>query len=131
MKSERFFTGEPVPAPVFDKPVTQQSIFDRVVRHYRKQRRRCPVEGECHYRLSDDECFIGPLIGDEHYDPTLEGHPVRELLKIFAMPIWFRIHVDFIEELQRIHDNETNWVDGIMDMVLEMFAEDHDLRMPA
>ena len=131
MKSERIFKGQPVPAPVLDKPVTPQSIFDRVVRHYRRQRRRCPVEGECLYRLIDDECFIGPLIGDEHYDPAMEGHPVRELLKIFPMPVWFRIHVDFVEELQRIHDNESNWGEGIMDMVLEMFADEHGLRMPA
>jgi hypothetical protein len=131
MKSERVFEGRPVPSPIPDKLVTRQTIFDRVVRHYRKQRRRCPVEGECLYRLGDDECFIGPLIGDEHYDPTMEGHPVRELMKIFAMPGWFHTHIDFIEELQRIHDNETNWCDGIMDMVLEMFAEDRDLEMPA
>jgi hypothetical protein len=131
MKSERIFEGRPVSSPIANKPVTQQTIFDRVVRHYRKQRRRCPVEGECLYRLGDDKCFIGPLIGDEHYDPTMEGHPIRELMKIFATPVWFRIHVDFIEELQRIHDNETNWGDGIMDMVLEMFAEERGLEMPA
>lgn len=130
MKSERVFKGQPVPAPVLDKPVTPQSIFDRVVHHYRMQRRRCPVEGQCLYRLSNDECFVGPLIGDEHYDPSMEGHPVRELLNTFAMPVWFRIHVDFIEELQRIHDNETNWGDSIMDMVLETFADEHGLRMP-
>ncbi|MBV8795984.1 MAG: hypothetical protein JO136_13715 [Hyphomicrobiales bacterium] len=130
MKSERIFEGQPVPAPILDKPVTRQTIFDRVVRHYRKQRRRCPAQGECLYRFGDDECFIGPLIGDRHYDPTMEGHPVRELMKIFAMPAWFRIHIDFIEELQRIHDNETNWGDGIMDMVLEMFAEKRGLEMP-
>jgi hypothetical protein len=130
MKSERVFKGQPVPAPVLHKPMTALSIFDRVVRQYRKQRRRCPVEGECLYRLSDDECFIGPLIGDEHYDPTMEGHPVRELLKIFAMPVWFRIHVDFIEELQRIRDNETNWGEGIMDMALETFAEERGLEIP-
>ena len=88
-----------------------------------------PVEGQCLYRLSNDECFVGPLIGDEHYD-TMEGHPVGQLLNMFAMPVWFQIHVDFIEELQRIHDNETNWGDGIMDMVLETFADEHGLRMP-
>jgi hypothetical protein len=71
------------------------------------------------------------LIGDEHYDSTMEGHPVRELPKIFAMPVWFRVHVDFIEELQRIHDNETNWGEGIMDMALEKFAEERGLEMPA
>ena len=47
------------------------------------------------------------------------------------MPVWFRIDVDFVEELQRIDDNETNWGEGIMDMVLEMFANDHGLRMLA
>ena len=41
----------------------------------------------------------------------MEGYRVRELLKVFAMPAWFRDNIDFIEELQTIHDTETNWGD--------------------
>lgn len=139
MKAERFLEGEPVETKPNDDPIsypldaqTRQDIFDRVVRHYRQKRRRCPPQGGCLYFSGYEEnmCFVGPLI-EAHYTPCMEGHPVRELLKLFVMPSWFRIHIDFIEELQRIHDNETNWGLGVMDMVLEMFAADRGLTMPA
>jgi hypothetical protein len=131
MKSERFFEGQPAPAPILDKPVTRQTIFDRVVRHYRKQRRRCPVEGQCFYRLGGDMCFAGPLIDNTHYDPDMEGYRVRDLLKVFAMPAWFRDNISFIEELQTIHDTEANWRGDRMQTILEMFATEHSLRMPS
>jgi hypothetical protein len=124
MRAEQFFDGGLV------EPVTRQGIFETIVRHYRAQRRRCPAEGQCNYHLGDDECFIGPLIGAE-YDRMMEGRPVRELVTRFAVPTWFCRNLGFIEELQRIHDNETNWGDGIMPMVLEMFAAERGLTMPA
>jgi hypothetical protein len=108
----------------------RQSIFDRVVRHYRAQPRRCPEKGRCSYRLGDDRCFVGVLIDDAHYDREMEGYRVPDLLKVFAMPSWFHDNVDFIEELQTIHDTETNWPVGRMDMVLELFAAERGLMMP-
>ena len=100
MKAERFFEGQPAPTPVLNRPVTRQTIFDRVVRHYRKQRRRCPAEGQCFYRLGRDMCFAGPLIDNTHYDPDMEGYRVGDLVKVFAMPDWFRDNISFIELLR-------------------------------
>jgi hypothetical protein len=47
------------------------------------------------------------------------------------MPGWFSDNIDFIEELQTIHDTETNWASGFMDTVLEAFAARHGLTMLA
>jgi hypothetical protein len=101
------------------------------VRHYRKQPRRCPPEGRCFYRFGGEMCFAGPLIDDAHYDPNMEGYRVHDLLKAFAMPAWFRDNVGFIEELQTLHDTETNWAGDRMEMVLELFAAERGLEMPA
>ena len=134
MKAERFFEGRPVPAPILDrrdKPITRQAIFDRVVRHHRKQRRRCPVEGQCFYRFAGDVCFVGALIDDDWYDLDMEGYRVRDLLKVFAMPAWFRDNIGFIEELQAIHDTETNWPGDRMEMILELFAAERRMTMPS
>jgi hypothetical protein len=112
--------------PVRDR----QWIFDCVVHHYRAQPRRCPLAGPCLYRLGEDRCFIGALIGPAHYDPDMEGYPVRALLKVFSMPAWFRDNIDLIEGLQNVHDTATNWWPGRMDMVLDLFAEERGLMMP-
>ena len=131
MKVERFFEGQPAPAPVLDKPVTQGAIFDRVVRHHRQQRRRCPVEGQCFYRFAGDMCFVGALIDDDWYDSNMEGYRVRDLLKVFPMRAWFRDNIAVIEELQAIHDNETNWPGDRMEMVLALFAAERGMTLPS
>ena len=87
--------------------MTQQTIFDRVLRHYRKQRRRCPEEGQCFYRLGGEMCFAGLLIDDTHYSREMERYRVRDLPVVFTMPAWFRDNISFIEELQTVHDTET------------------------
>jgi hypothetical protein len=132
MKAERFFEGCPVAAPL-DAPqeYSPQDIFDRVVRHYRAQPRRCPPEGRCFYRFGGDKCFTGALIEDARYAPDMEGFLAHDLVEVFAMPAWFLANLDFISDLQNVHDTETNWPNGRMDMVLELFAAEHGLRMPA
>jgi hypothetical protein len=47
------------------------------------------------------------------------------------MPGWFRDNVSFIEELQTIHDTETNWAGDRMEMILELFAAERGVEMPA
>jgi hypothetical protein len=131
MKAERFFEGQPAPAPILDKPVTRQTIFDRVVRHHRKQRRRCPAQGQCFYRFAGDMCFVGALIDHDWYDSEMEGYRVRELLNVSAMPAWFRDNLGFIEELQTIHDTRTNWPSDHMEMILEMFAAERGMTIPS
>jgi hypothetical protein len=71
------------------------------------------------------------LIDDARYDPDMEGYRVRDLLNVFAMPTWFHDNIDFIEELQTIHDTETNWPVGRMDMILGLFAVERGLTIPS
>jgi hypothetical protein len=136
MKAERFFEGDPVEidegwgGDIRPPPRTRQDIFDRVVRHHRKQRTRCPALGRCFYRFAGDRCFIGALIDDADYDPEMEGLKVRELMNWLPVSQWFCDNIDLIEDLQNIHDTETNWPDGRMDMVLELFAAERGLKMP-
>jgi len=61
----------------------------------------------------------------------MEGYRVRDLVKAFAMPAWFNDNIRFIEELQTLHDTETNWLGDRMEPILKMFAVDHGLRMPS
>lgn len=110
---------------------SRQWIFDRVVEHHRKQRARCPEHGQCWYRFGDRRCFVGALLGDEHYDPTMEGMPARNLHEIFRLPPWFTANIVMIERLQGLHDAESNWPAERMDGVLAGFALDNGLRMPA
>jgi hypothetical protein len=111
------------------EPKTRQGIFDRVVRHYRAQPRRCPDHGMGFYRFDGDRCPVGALIDDADYRSDMEAYTVRDLLKKFALPQWFHDNISFIEELQNLHDNEANWVNGRMDTALEQFADDHGLTM--
>jgi hypothetical protein len=54
---------------------TLQSIFDRVAEHFLGM--SGPAQnhkGDCCYRTKDgDRCFVGALIKDEDYSPSIEG----------------------------------------------------------
>ena len=54
---------------------TLQSIFDRVVEHFLGM--SGPAQnhkGDCCYRTKDgNRCFVGALIKDEDYSPSIEG----------------------------------------------------------
>lgn len=120
--------------PIVETPAvgSRQWIFDRVIAHYRAQPRRCPESGDaCWYRGDGNRCWVGALIDDAHYDRAMEGNPVPFLLDSFALPYWFRENIDFLDDLQRIHDISANWAPGVMPMVLARFAEEQGLRMLA
>lgn len=76
-------------------------------------------------------CFVGALIDHDWYDSEMEGYRVRDLVKVFAMPAWFRENIDFIEELQAIHDNETSWPGDRMEMILELFGAERGMTLPS
>jgi hypothetical protein len=118
--------------PIVEEQIgTRQWIFDRVVRHYRAQPRRCATAANrCAYRFGEDRCFVGALIDDDLYDLEMERSSAEPLMSLFAMPSWFRGNIDLIVDLQRIHDTEANWPDGRMNTVLDLFAAERGLRMP-
>lgn len=117
---------------VEDQIGSRQWIFDRVVRHYRAQPRRCATAvNRCAYRFGGNRCFVGALIGEDLYDREMEGYPAASLVRLFEMPKWFNGNIGFIEAIQAVHDTASNWPDGRMSMILEMFAAERGLRMPA
>ena len=133
MKPARYFGGAPGTWPdrlARTEPMSRQTILDCVVRLHRAQRSRCPPEGECFYYFGPLRCFAAPILGN-HFDDRMEGIPVSLLPKHFALPDWFKTNINFIAELQQIHDAETNWPSDRMDMVIELFAKERGLRMPA
>lgn len=82
-----------------------QTVFDKVVRHLRKQNRKsihshhktiCAYRGE-----NNTSCAIGCLIADDEYDEQIEKRGVVFLDGIRGLT---REHRAFYRELQLIHD---------------------------
>ena len=114
---------------------TLQSIFDRVADHFLGMSGPAQnYKGDCVYRTDDgNRCFVGALIKDEDYDPSIEGLTINstltdEYLRVEAlgkavmssltkdypdlpesMPEDVR---DLLINLQIIHDD---WTDGRSD----------------
>ena len=100
---------------------TAQEIFDIVLAHARKQKRRCFDEQcDCKYRkenaTSELRCFVGALIRDEDYEPAIEGVGAWECLKdavgnarllidiLAKNDIDAITHVELLCQCQSIHD---------------------------
>lgn len=131
MKAEFHFAGDPVAFALPETiPATKQDIFDRVVWHYRKQPYRCAdMMGACLHRYGNDKCWVGALMSDEEAARALLMG-VKMLIDTGASPTWMVPHRDFLADIQAIHDTTTNWDEGRMPMVLEMFAAERGLVMP-
>ncbi len=110
----------------------KQKIFDQVVAHARKQGRKAykrdgDISG-CLYRAPNgDKCFIGCLIPDAVYDPSIEQHTItdialREVQK--HLECTSGIDENFLSDLQTIHDDSDvdQWEEEF-----ETFAEDNGL----
>jgi len=88
-----------------------QSLFTRIVRAVRRQG-YVRAEGNteaCMYRAPDGvRCFIGLAISDKDYSPEIEGSTVQMLHesgRLFSDLT--NADLEFLEELQSIHDGET------------------------
>lgn len=92
----------------------------------------------CMYRgQNDTKCALGHLIPDELYDPVIEGSsPIIEAHSLSeSTNPWLRIHehlcVDghqdlyFLRDLQRVHDNCSNWSEFMPRM--QSFARQYKL----
>ena len=97
-------------AMAFD-PTNNQSVFDRVLAHCRKQEFAAynPKVERCEYRTADGKkCAVGCLIDARDYDPCFEGQsvdqkfdrPLERLLKAKG----FDLHL--LQRLQRVHDRD-------------------------
>jgi hypothetical protein len=81
--------------------MTEQEIFDTVVRHLKKQGRRAVDRGQCVYRHPEGlKCAVGCLISDAEYYPRMEGQPVYDI----TLPDRLAGHRRLLSYLQDSHD---------------------------
>lgn len=86
---------------------TEQEIFDQVVAHLAKQRVGSFMEGKgCAYRGEGGTmCAAGCLIADDEYSPQMDDLSTPTAWSELAFKGFVPSdHLDFILELQRIHD---------------------------
>lgn len=118
--------------------LTLQEIFDRVVRHARKQ--GCKSlgmwkpghPGACAYRGDGGtKCFMGALIPDEVYDPRIEGCSVpssRGLINRILRDSGVDVitHAEPLAHLQKIHDRYAvkDW-----ESAFQFFSQKYDLSL--
>lgn len=95
--------------------MTEQEIFNTVVRHLRKQGApaQSGFEGTCMYRAPGGlKCAAGCLIPDEDYDPKFEGNSVfGPNVNPYFSKRFSNNQISLIRELQEIHDDRDiqNW----------------------
>ena len=109
--------------------MTAQTVFNKIVRHLRKQGKKAKASPTlCAYLAEDgSKCAVGCLISDKHYNPSIEGASLSALSHD-DLPAYLSEHWDFLMELQDIHDCflPDNW----NDMWIRL-AKKHNLKVPA
>jgi hypothetical protein len=85
--------------------MTQQEIFDTVVRALGIQGKPSMQGSHCMYRAADgSKCAAGHLIPDEAYKTSMEHKVVSQISDAPGMPAFFKQQTAFIRELQKAHD---------------------------
>ncbi len=91
--------------------MTKQEIFDTVAKHLFSQgQRSVNANGVCLYRGPNGlKCAIGALITDEEYDSEMEFKTISFLKERFIPDRLKGVIIDFLSDLQNIHDDYANW----------------------
>jgi hypothetical protein len=85
--------------------MTQQEIFDTVVRALGIQGKPAMDGIKCAYRAPDgSKCAAGHLIPDDVYQPEMEGTHIRKVLHSYSALDGLRPHTDLLMDLQDAHD---------------------------
>jgi hypothetical protein len=107
--------------------MTRQEIFDKIYLGMKSQGfRQCTDGYECRYRNKRKKlrCTAGWLIPDSDYNARkMEGFLIKELDFFKDME-----HIDFIEEIQEIHD-ESMMIEE-MRYRLQQLGLRHELEIP-
>lgn len=87
--------------------MNNQEAFDIMVKHLRKQGRRCMADKKCLYRGPDGmKCAVGALIPDSHYDPEMEsGGAAEDIAGNYRIPEWDGIETALLSNMQDVHDS--------------------------
>jgi hypothetical protein len=109
------------------KQLTAQQVFDKVVKHLRKQGHKAlNEENQCMYLAKDgSKCAFGCLIRASEYKPEMEQKDFRWVFNNGPASLRNRLQSfkELIEHLQRIHDH--TFVEGWE----ERFQEIADLHV--
>lgn len=96
--------------------MNQQSVFDQIVAHARKQGKRSQFPKDdvfpetCAYRANDgSKCLVGCLIQDQYYSDELENQTVDTEIVAKAIESSLQTKLDnsdisLLERVQTIHD---------------------------
>lgn len=109
------------------KTYTKQEAFDIVWEHAKKKERAWTESDGCRLRANDGKkCFIGILIPDEEYAPSLETKVIMNTDYLDSMIIE-PFGSLFLDKLRRIHDayDPVNWAKHLRD-----FAKAYELKVP-
>ena len=116
-----------------------QEVFEKVLNHLGRQKRRA-VEGlVCVYKAGNgDKCAIGCLIPDEEYKPSFETQPIGTILD--EIPTLKDANLRLLQTLQHLHDSSFFWnwysynpnhsfsIDGIKK--IQDIAHAYNLKIP-
>jgi hypothetical protein len=119
--------------------VTNQEIFDKVVRHLAAQGGKSMLGPRCRYRADGGKkCAIGCLIPDDYYEPEMEGLSVamrrvrRGLKDLLELDGDNDERLDILRSLQLCHDNaRVNADDEWTDVYSPGYGVAWDLRVIA
>lgn len=82
--------------------MTEQEIFDKVIKHLYTQKVQAIRDGDCAYRGENGTmCAVGCLLTDEEYDEEMETMAVDSI----NLPERLERHVELLGCLQTIHDH--------------------------
>lgn len=93
--------------------LTNQEVFDKVVKHLLTQKARAvvgdPDNQSCRYRTAEGlKCAVGCLIPDDMYSIGMENNSIGSLLSAFPRVDQLLEGVDYnlLADLQCIHDGD-------------------------
>ena len=94
--------------------MTNQEILDKVANHLLTQNEKAYNDSthSCAYLDSEGrKCAVGCLIPDDQYSKELEGAILTSNPKLKALPCMQGLDIDFLRDLQTIHDHRLilNW----------------------
>ena len=111
--------------------MSNQEIFDKVVRHLSAQGLCAMLDGTCAYRGDGGlKCAVGCLIPDGIYHEDIEGKNVKNLFNNF--PDQMKASgldpksADLLTDLQRIHDNRVkrDWKRNLLNVAEHYHLDD-------
>jgi len=109
-----------------------QTIFNRVLRHLKKQKweRSMMKSTSCAYRSEDGKmCAFGILIKDSEYVKEMEGKNSHALLNEFGLDR-LEEHRDLIANLQNLHDSVITFGAKYYNEEIGLIAKVHSLTIP-